>query len=147
MSGAPLRFWSRWLTGVAAGTGAFGLSMVLAPAAIEALFATIVAPVMPTGDAFAADPRRYVRFVCGVLGATMVGWSVLLAVVARGPFARGERWAWTALAASVGSWYLLDSTWSLLSGFWPNALFNTGFALLLAPPLIATRAGLRPRPR
>ena len=35
-----------------------------------------------------------------------------------------------------------DTLYSLLSGFWPNAVLNAGFALLFAVPLLALRRHL-----
>jgi len=86
-----------------------------------------------------AEAAAYSRFAYGVLGAVMFGWMILAALVVNGPFRGGEPWAWNALAVSLGAWFVVDTAHSLLSGFWQNAVLNAAFALLLAPPLIATR--------
>jgi hypothetical protein len=52
-----------------------------------------------------------------VLGAVMIGWMVLLWSVVRGPFAKGERWASNAVTASVATWFVLDCTFSVATGY------------------------------
>ncbi len=44
---------------------------------------------------------------------------------------------------SVFAWYVPDTSYSLLSGYWQNALLNTVFLALFAVPLLATRGRLR----
>lgn len=47
----------------------------------------------------------------------MVGWMVGLLALVLGPVRRGRRWGWNALAGSLGTWFVVDSTFSLVSGF------------------------------
>ena len=103
-------------------------------------FGTEPAPV-GTGAA-----REYLTFVYQVLGAALVGWAVLLAGVAAGPLRQRERWAWWAVVVSVGTWYALDSTWSLVAGFGANALLNTALAACFAVPLAGMWRELTPAP-
>ena len=42
------------------------------------------------------------------------------------------------LAVSLIAWYLPDTVYSLVSGFWQNAVLNTGMLALFAIPLVAT---------
>ena len=84
--------------------------------------------------------NNYLGFVYGVLGAVMAGWSVALLAIVHGPFRHGERWAWGAVAASLGLWFVADTTFSLASGFPGNVALNCIFAVVLAIPLIATRS-------
>jgi len=41
-------------------------------------------------------------------------------------------------AASLAAWYFPDTLFSLWTGYWPNAVLNSVFALLFAVPLVAT---------
>jgi len=84
----------------------------------------------------------YTRFVYGVLDAVMVGWSVALWFVATGPLRRREPWAWNAVGASVATWFIIDSTLSIMSGYGENALLNLAFAVMLGAPLMAIRRDL-----
>ncbi len=52
---------------------------------------------------------------------------------------RREAWSWYALVVSLGLWFVVDSTASLVMGYWQNAVLNSLFALLFGAPLFATR--------
>lgn len=43
------------------------------------------------------------------------------------------------LVISLVAWFVPDTLYSLASGFWPNAVLNSVFALVFALPLWATR--------
>lgn len=73
----------------------------------------------------------------------MVGWGAALVYVTKTLFARGSVTAWNLIALSVTAWFVPDTSYSLLSGFWQNAVLNTVFLVLFAAPLLATRSTLR----
>ena len=137
--GENFDLWVRWLLLGTVLAALFGLFMVLVPYPTEAGFNWMVFGTPERPPWMSADAATYSRFAYGVLGAVMMGWMILAALLVNGPFRRREAWAWSALAISLGSWFVVDTAHSLLSGFWPNAALNAGFALVLAPPLIATR--------
>jgi hypothetical protein len=58
---------------------------------------------------------------------------------------RAERHGWDASAVSLAGWFVPDTTVSLWTGLWPNAVLNTVFGLAFAVPLIATRGCFRGR--
>ncbi len=68
----------------------------------------------------------------------MVGWGTALVLVVRGPFASGAAIGWRIIAVSVTAWFVLDTAYSLWSGFWQNAVLNVVFLVLFAVPLAAT---------
>ena len=78
-------------------------------------------------------------WVYGVWGATVAGWGILVAFIAMFPFKQRQRWAWNALLAAIGTWYLLDTGISLYFGVTFNALFNTLLLALAGLPLFMTR--------
>ena len=84
------------------------------------------------------DVFKILSFVYGVLGATMLAWSVAFYYIVRGPFQESERWAWCALSLPISVWFVVDSAHSIASGIWANAVFNSGFYLAFAIPLFAT---------
>lgn len=90
-----------------------------------------------------ADARRYLRLVYAILGSALVGWMVTIASLVAGPLRRREPWAWSAIVASVGAWFVLDTGISLILGFVGHALFNVGFTIALAVPLVAIQADFR----
>lgn len=135
----PARFWVRWLVVASAIVIGFGASMVLAPGPTRQLFGLLLF-ASPDGVNDLAGPAvAYVSLVHAILGATMVGWGVLLLLVVLGPFRRGSAEAWRMLATSLAAWFVPDTAFSLASGFWPNAVLNAGFVALFAVPLLATR--------
>lgn len=132
------RFWWRWLVVVAVGVILFGLSFILIPAPLQALFNTVF---FGTADADALYNERaanYVSFIYTILGAVMIGWMISILFTLYGAFRRGERSGWLAVTLSVTVWYLLDSTSSLVSGFTFNFILNTVFFVLFVIPLAAT---------
>jgi hypothetical protein len=85
------------------------------------------------------EALEYTTFIFGVLGAVIIGWMVLTFVVARGPLRRREPWAWTAVAASIGVWFVVDTGFSLAVGQVEHAVFNFGFLVPIAVALAALR--------
>jgi hypothetical protein len=89
------------------------------------------------GDITSDTSRSYLRLIFAVLGAVIFGWMVTIAGLVVGPLARRERWAWNTTVVATAMWFLLDTGASLLLGFVGHALFNVGFGIALAVPLIA----------
>lgn len=135
----PPSFWINWLLGVAAAVVAFGLTLVLAPSFARQVFSLLVYASPGQIDAFGAEPVRHISLSHAVIGGVMVGWGTALFYITKTLLARGARIAWTLVALSVGAWFIPDTTYSLVSGFWQNALLNTVFMALFAIPLWATR--------
>jgi len=131
-------FWRCWIVAAAVLVAAYAASLVVAGSITGRLFDALGFG-MDAGGVPAGAPREYVLFVYGVLGSVLVGWMVLVAGVAAGPLRRGDRWAWPVLAASLGTWFALDTTFSLVVGSWQHALFNLAFAGALLVPLVGWR--------
>lgn len=131
--------WFQWLRVTLVALGVLGAAMVFAPGVTKIGFSWMIyfdpAYVDATYSAAAVD---YMTLIYGVLGAIMVGWSVLLLAVLHGPFARGDYFGWLAIAASLGIWFLLDTTFSAVTGYWQNVVLNTVFGVAMAIPLVAT---------
>lgn len=73
-------------------------------------------------------------FISTVLGAVMIGWSVVLLFALFGPFRRGQLEGWRMVTVSLAAWFNPDTAFSLLSGFWQNAVLNCVMALLFTVP-------------
>jgi hypothetical protein len=132
-----LLFWSRWLQVCSVLVFLFGSAFMVLAGAVQVLFETLYfEPV--TEATLDADAAAYSAFMQGVMGAVMVGWSVLLFYVSRGGFRRGEPEAWKMLAVSLGVWFVVDTLFSLWSGYWQNAILNTTLLILFGIPLVAT---------
>jgi hypothetical protein len=87
---------------------------------------------------FSPNAIHYITFVYGILGSVMIGWMVALLFIIFGPFARGERWAWTAVATSASAWFAIDSAFSWQMGFPANIVLNVTCYLAFAIPLIGS---------
>ena len=71
------------------------------------------------------------RFAVGLMGAVSLGWGAsLLAVASTDLSAEVARPLWGRIGRAVLIWYLVDSTISIATGFWPNAVSNTVLAAL-----------------
>jgi hypothetical protein len=138
-SSQPSKFWINWLLAVAAGVMAFGLILVLAPMLTMQGFSLLVYASPDRLDSFGTEQVRYVSLVHAVIGGVMVGWGAALFYATRTLLAGGSRAGWNLITLSVAAWFVPDTAYSLLSGFWQNALLNSAFLALFAVPLWATR--------
>lgn len=142
----PPRLWIHWLLAVTAGVVGFGLVLVLAPALTRQGFSWLVYASPGRLDDFGPEAARYIGLAHAVIGGVMVGWGAALFYLTRHLLARGSRHAWNALALSVGAWFVPDTAYSLLSGYWQNAVLNTIFLVLFAVPLAALWPAVREEP-
>jgi len=126
--------WPRVLVGTSLFVAGYAASLVVAGPVTSRLF-DLFGFGMRSGGIPDGAPRDHVLFVYGVLGSVLVGWMVLVAAVAAGPLRARQPWALPALAASVGTWFVLDSGFSLAVGSWQHAVFNLGFLAALGIPL------------
>jgi hypothetical protein len=90
-------------------------------------------------DTFGAEQVRYISLTHAVIGGVMAGWGVALLLITRELLAKGSQLGWKLMAISLISWFLPDTTYSLLSGYWQNAALNVVVLTLFAIPLWATR--------
>ena len=130
----------RWLLVVSAGVVVFGLLLVLAPSLTRQGFSLLVYASQNQIDSFGAEQVRYVSLAHAVIGGVMIGWGVALFYVTNALLASGNPVGWNIIALSVVAWFVPDTSYSLISGFWQNAVLNTGFLTLFAIPLWATRS-------
>ena len=137
-------FWYRWLHVAIVVVMAFGIAMVLAPDPIRAFFGMLIyASPDAIQTRFGPAANAYIVLVHAVLGAVMFGWGVLMLLVLRGPFRRGEREGWIMIALSLLAWWLPDTVFSLYAGFWQNAVLNAAFFAMFAVPLVGSRRFFR----
>lgn len=134
----PSAFWVRWLVVVTLGVMVFGILLVVAPGLAREGFSLLVYGDGQQIATFGSMAAQYIGLVHAVLGAVMFGWGLALLLVVRGLFARGAREGWQIVTVSVAAWFVPDTTFSLWSGFWQNAVLNLVFIVLFAIPLAAT---------
>ncbi|MBD2499015.1 hypothetical protein [Anabaena azotica] len=132
------RFWWYWLIIVTCAGILFSLSLIITPDFMQQYFDAMFASTIPTHNTFGEAEYSYIKFLYGLLGAIMVGWTVALLYILLKPFRRGEIEGWFAMTASILVWFTIDSSFSVSSGFWQNAVFNVAFLVFYAIPLAAT---------
>ncbi len=78
-------------------------------------------------------------FVWGPLGGTIACSYILLAFIAKYPFAKKERWSYWAIIAAYGVWILIDSAVAVYYGVYFQAYLINAFSFVVkALPLIFT---------
>jgi energy-converting hydrogenase Eha subunit G len=114
------------------------------PGVLEAFFFEL------TGTGFETLAPGEVDFhnlLSGVIGGTMCGWGLLLALLSKRLMRRQEDWIWAAVALSVLGWFLVDGIASALARSTMNLLLNSAILLAALPPLVVNRrriaSGLR----
>jgi hypothetical protein len=134
-------FWHRWLWWVSLGLVAFGVGMALLNRTF--VFAPINRPIDSgfwIGGMLPDGVSAFQGWIYGAWGATVAGWGLTAALLVRHAFARSAPWAWWALAAGVGLWFVIDTFFSAAYAVWPNVVLNTVLLVLFALPLAATRS-------
>ena len=130
--------WFGCLRALSLGMVAFGaLVLLVRPVSLGAFGLMVYGdPGFPAG--FSSEAKDYIQLAHAVMGAVMVGWFLTLRwVVAAAE--HGTPGAWRAAVGAFAAWFVLDTGYSLASGFWPNAVLNTAVAALFAPGFAATR--------
>ena len=112
---------------------ASSLVLVVWPSGGAAAFSLLVYGQREFPADFSPDAVSYIHLVHAVLGAVMAGWFVTMAAVAR--VGRRQPTLAIALGAGLGVWFVPDTIYSIVSGFWENAILNCAVAVLLALPL------------
>jgi hypothetical protein len=135
----PSAFWINWLRAVSLSVVVFGLILVLVPDWTQLGFSALAFGDSQRLASFDPAAVSYIRLTHAVLGSVMVGWGAAIFLVIQGPFAAAQPIGWRIIAISVLAWFLPDTTYSLWSGFWQNAVLNLFFLVLFAIPLMATR--------
>lgn len=138
MSGRQLLWW-RILVADSVLLVVFGLVLVIFPGITLQAFGLLVYSSATQLSSFGPEAVVYIQLVHAVLGAVMVGWGTVLLVVALGPVRHGSKDGWFMFVVSLCAWFIPDTAYSLLTGFWQNAVLNAVFSGLFAAPLIALR--------
>jgi hypothetical protein len=80
------------------------------------------------------SPEAYA--VNGVLGGVMVGWGVLMLLLARGPIRSGQSESAKFLLIGIIAWFIVDSSASFAANIPGNVVLNVLFLVMFAPPLV-----------
>lgn len=138
MMNSWFRFWWYWLVIVTCGVITFSFSLIIVPDFMQMFFDSMFFLSSPAQTTFGELAYSYIKFLYGLLGAVMIGWSVALLYILLRPFRRGEVEAWYAMTASILVWFIIDSSFSISTTFWQNAILNIVFLVFFIIPLAAT---------
>jgi hypothetical protein len=120
-------------------TALFGAAMVLLPGPTRSGYSLMMFGDAARMDGFGAEAHGYITLLHGVLGAVMIGWAVALWGLLNVIDTAGS---WRAVAASVGTWFVIDTGYSMAMAAWPNVALNCAFAAVFA---LACALGRQPR--
>jgi hypothetical protein len=121
-----------WLT-IAFGVifAAAGFERTSAPAS---LFYDLVYWPLDGKSAFAEN----IRFTVAIMGCVMIGWGVTLYGVVHEACKTSNSPLWRSLTFGVMTWFMIDSTLSVVSGVPMNAVANLGFLFCFIVPVIGS---------
>lgn len=130
------RIWRGWLVVVTIGVMVYAAGLMLMPETMHGLFNLLFFGDSKQVRRISEDNPEFIQLVYGVLGAVMIGWMVTLLAIMRRHFQTDPHGTWQILVVSIGVWYVVDSGFSVATGFIEHAVFNTGFLVLYAIPLV-----------
>ena len=126
----------RWLKFGSALTIVFGILVAAAATPIGAaptqfLTDLIFFPIDGAQDVTAPETR----LMSAIGGGVMAGWGVLLWMLSTQLFPSEQALAAKLIIASIVTWFVIDSTGSIIVGAPFNAVFNLTFLLIFCAPL------------
>jgi hypothetical protein len=135
-----INFWQKWLLVTTILVILFGTLLILPIESeiLDLMFNDRIEAIFWPDTMIAPGVTHFRQWLYGVLGATMVGWGIMMAFITAGPFHKRETWAWYSIALSIGIWYIADTIVSISYGALFNAAFNTAILLLFLPPMLGT---------
>lgn len=134
-------FWQYWIKATCVTLGLLGL--ILAGGAIDATAGPARLYFQMIGSPEQLDLNPHMQVTLGVLGGVCIGWSITFFATFQAAHAlNGEAAAkvWRLTLIGLTAWYIVDSSLSVATGFWPNAAVNTLFFASLVYPIF--RAGV-----
>lgn len=138
--------WSIWilLLGITVGLSGIVLAVVvpIVPPTIQDLFYQSFRPENSIAGMH-TDDLRHIDWMYGVLGATMLGWGILITLLAYHYMNENQDWILGVMLASIASWYLLDTAISLHFKVPANILLNTVILLVALIPILLEKSRRR----
>ncbi len=130
---------SIWLRAASALVIGFGVLVVVAAyPATAGLTMFLIDFILWPIDGAQSGVTPELQLIFAISGGIMVGWGVLLWLIATRLYPREPQLARSMILVSVGIWFIVDSTASIVAGAPLNALLNTSFLLMFGLPLWRT---------
>jgi hypothetical protein len=133
-------FWRTWLNAWAWVVIVFGL--VLAGGGLDATDTVAEAAFAIVGGGAPLEWTPHLRFSVALMGAVTMGWGVTYLALFMAAHRLGAEAAPVWRLATIGMivWFVIDSTLSVATGFWMNAVSNAGLAIGYLVPVLASGA-------
>lgn len=127
-----------WLivVGLAMAVGGVGLAL-LGGTRLLAFLDRLIDPAF-WREAPDASVRRYQAWIYGVLGGTMAGWGLTVALLVAQGFNTRQTWVWWTVGAGTALWFVVDTGQSLRYRVWANVVLNTAILIAVIAPLALT---------
>ena len=141
-------FWQRWLTYANVLTIVVGLLVAFAGNSILfELHNDHTEDIFNGGKEFQDSLLEFKNWLFGIIGATIVGFHILMVMISENSFKKREKWAYNAMWFGLLSWFLIDSAISIYYGALHNViLINIMALILIGIPLVATRKRFKEKP-
>lgn len=145
MEESKFHFWQRWLTGANIITLLVGVVVAFAGnSVVFSLHNQYTEARFFADTALAGELLQFKNWLFGIIGATIVGFHLLMIMISEYAFKKREPWAFRAIAYGLLSWFIIDSGISLYYGALYNVVMINGVALLLIGlPLLMTYPAFR----
>jgi hypothetical protein len=133
-------FWRTWLNAWAWVVIVFGL--VLAGGGLDATDTAAEAAFAIVGGGAPLEWTPHLRFSVALMGAVTMGWGVTYLALFMAAHRLGADAApvWRLAMIGMVAWFVIDSALSVATGFWMNAVSNTGLAIGYLVPVLASGA-------
>ena len=133
-------FWRTWLNSWAWVVIVFGL--VLAGGGLDATDTAAEAAFAIVGGGAPLEWTPHLRFSVALMGAVTMGWGVTYLALFMAAHRLGADAApvWRLAMIGMVAWFVIDSALSVATGFWMNAVSNTGLAIGYLVPVLASGA-------
>ena len=92
------------------------------------------------GNEMKGELLNFKNWLFGIIGATIVGYHILMIMISENAFKQKEPWAYRALCFGLLSWFAIDSGISVYYGAIHNlVIINVVALVLIGLPLLMTR--------
>ncbi len=134
-------FWQKWLTYVNVMIVIVGLLVAFAGNSFFfELHNSYTKEVFFDGKEFDTKTLELKNWLFGIIGATIVGFHILMIMISENAFKKKEPWAYYAMWLGLLSWFIIDSVISIYYNAMYNVIIINIVALFtIGLPLIMTR--------
>lgn len=131
-------FWRGWLNVWAVVVVVFGL--VLAGGGLDATDGVVEVLYGVMGPSGGFEWTPHLRFATALMGAVSIGWGLTFFAAFGAAHRLGDQAGpvWRMLTVAAVLWFVIDSALSVVTGFWLNAVSNTGLMIGYLVPVLAS---------